>query len=80
MSQIARVRQTREDIASRQPWIVLQNARFGLSGGEQLQAKFDGQPGASDNRFACENRGVDHNPIWPRHALMKSQLRHKLAG
>ena len=73
MSQKARIRQTRKDIVSRQPWIILQDIRFGLSGGEQFQDKFDGQSSASDYGSTGEDSGIDHNAIGPRHSLMIPQ-------
>src|SRR5258708_14240997 len=84
MSQKARVRQTRKNIVSRQPWIIPQNARFGLSGGEQFQDKFDGQSSASYYGFTGENSGIDHNAIGPGHGLMiprpLRRAEHGLAG
>ena len=70
VSEVARIRQTCQDVIVRQAGIVGKDVIFRLARSEQVQDELDRQPGPADNGLTRQYAGIDHDAIRPGHALI----------
>lgn len=67
VGQVTGVRQTSEDILSRQTRVVRKNVILRLSRRQEFQNEFDGETRATDHRLACQDLRVYNDLFRQRH-------------
>lgn len=67
VGEIAGVRQTGEDVLSRQARVIGENLALRLAGCQQFQDEFDGGTRPTDHRLASQDLGVDDDALRQRH-------------
>jgi hypothetical protein len=67
VGQITGIRQTSEDVLSRQARIVRENVILGLSRRQEFQNELDGETRATDHRLACQDLRVNDDALRQRH-------------
>jgi len=67
VGEIARVRQTCEDVLSRQARVVGEDAALRLAGCQEFQYELDGETRPSDHRLASQDLGIDDDALRRRH-------------
>lgn len=67
VGQITRIRQTSEDVLSRQTRVVGENVILRLSRRQEFQNELDGKTRATDHRLACEDFRVNDDALRQRH-------------
>ena len=69
VGQITGVRQTSEDVLSRQARVVRENVVFRLARWQEFQNELDGEARAADHRLAREDLRVNNDVLRQRHTL-----------